>query len=47
MVCPFVAQSIEISNSFIRDYERVMEFAKRLSNRKYKSPSQEGDLGGG
>ena len=40
MVCPFVAQSIEISNSFIRDYERVMEFAKRLSNRKYKPPLQ-------
>lgn len=28
MVCPFAAQSIEISNPFLEDYERVMEFAK-------------------
>lgn len=28
MACPFVGQCIEISNPFIRDYERVMEFAQ-------------------
>ena len=28
MVRPFVGQCIEISNPFIRDYERVMEFAQ-------------------
>ena len=40
----FVGQSVEISNQFIEDYKLVIDFVKWA---KYKSPSQEGDLGGG
>ena len=43
LLLSFVGQSIEISNPFIRDYERVIAFAAYIN----KSPSQEGDLGGG
>ena len=39
----FVGQSIEISNPFLEDFKKVIAFVAYIN----KSPSQEGDLGGG
>ena len=38
-----VGYRIEISNSFLEDFKKVIAFVAYIN----KSPSQEGDLGGG